>query len=140
VYSSRVTALVAICTLATAIGASNAWGAGTKGEPVFQGSLGLQSTSPHAKQLDRAQIALIRVGARTSEPSVVRQGLGLHTAVSSKQTVPALRTGNSTNWFGWTTAAIVGLVIAGIAGIGAGTLLRRSDRSPEAGLDARVRA
>jgi hypothetical protein len=129
---------VAICTVATAIGASNALGSGTKGEPVFQGSLGPQPTSLKAKQLDREQLALIHLGARTNEPSVVRQGLGLHTTVSSQQTIPALHTGNSTNWFSWTTAAIVALVIAGIAGIGAAVLLRRSDRLPEASMDAKA--
>lgn len=137
-YSSRLATLAAICAVAAAIGAAGAAGSGIKGEPVFQGSLGPQSTSLQAKQLDPAQIGLVRVGARTAEPSVVRQGLGLPAAVSSQQTIPAPRTGNSTNWFGWTTAAIVALVIAGIAGIGAGTLLRRSENSPEAHLDAKA--
>lgn len=137
-YSSRLATLAAICAVAAAIGTAGASGSGTKGEPVFQGSLGPQSTSLQAKQLDSAEIALIRVGARTAEPAVVQQGLGLPAAVSSQQTIPVLRTGNSSNWFGWTTAAIVALVIVGIAGIGAGTLLRRSASSPEAPLGAKA--
>ena len=67
-YSSRLATLAAICAVAAAIGAAGASGSGIKGEPVFQGSLGPQSTSLQAKQLDPAQIALVRVGARTAEP------------------------------------------------------------------------
>ena len=75
-YSSRLTTLAAICVVAAAVGTAGASGSGTKGEPVFQGSLGPQSTSLQSKQLDPAQIALVHVGARTDEPSVVQQGLG----------------------------------------------------------------
>ena len=67
-YSSRLPTLAAICAVAAAIGTSNASGSGSKGEPVFQGSLGQQPTSLQTKQLDPAQVALVRVGARTAEP------------------------------------------------------------------------
>ncbi len=59
-YSSRLATLAAICAVAAAIGAAGASGSGIKGEPVFQGSLGPQSTSPAGKpaMLDPAQIGL----------------------------------------------------------------------------------
>jgi hypothetical protein len=117
---SRLTALLVVIVLASSALASGAAAGGVKGEPHFRGTLPVASA---AHQPSPADLALIRVGARTGDRAVVEQALS-HTTPAAATTASAV----APHGFAWTWAAIVALCTVGILGMGGYAYTRRTRR------------
>lgn len=125
---SRMTILAAVLAFAAAAVVPTAFAGAEKGEPRFQGSFPSSPTAsvPRTHRPTAAELSLIRVGARTSEPAVVQQGL-THRATppSAASATPAAPASHA---FDWTWIAIAALATAGLILIGGYALARRAHR------------